>query len=191
MLRELLCTLTLLLCDPVQADVSAHTIMNLLRQTEGRADYTIPALGAFYESVRVESDSDDAVLMALLYRADHHKATLRCDTFLHPDAVNSAPDNNPKFEALLRAPLHDTHRARLSCTFSYFDDPERLRAFLTGAEIWAEHNLGELRPDPGPRGSKARIAHSAQTGETLGIISLADGPAPSAVLLWLADLSEE
>jgi hypothetical protein len=195
MLREILCLLGLAFCAPAQADVSAHTIINVLRQTDDDTEARLAALGSLYDSVQVQLDREDGrfgpVFVAGLYRGQVQKATLRCDTFVAPETVTSVVPNNPRFDALARAALTDGIRSRLSCTFLYLDKEREARAFQTGAEIWAEHNLGALTPDPGPRSATARLVHDPEAGETLSIIRSDGGPVTTVVLLWLADLKED
>lgn len=181
MWRDVLCAIGLGFCEPAQADVSAHTILNLLRQTAGEPEHTAAAMGAFYEDVQVLKEG----LQLSLIRAGVQKATLDCKTISGPLELETTL--NPKFLTALHAPFPPDTTARLFCTFDYTDGIEEMRAFVTGAEIWAEHALGPLIDDAGPRNEAARLSMHPTSGEVVSVFTTDD----SAVLLWIYDLKAQ
>ncbi len=171
MWREALCWLGLA-CAPepfdVQPDVSAATILNLLVQTEARADRMAPAFGALYEDVNVtlESTHPASGLHSVIFRlgrGGQERATLRCDTASAAEQM----EKSPSWSALLSgdmlaaatAPWADKQTRRSMCLFTYLDGAEKTKAFHQQAEIWAEHELGPLTADPAPGMPDQRSAH--------------------------------
>ena len=126
MWRDILRRLGMSPDEPVQPDVSAHTILNLLLQTEGREDLLIPALGSLYERVLSNSfDGEGAPQRGLsldLRRAQQPYAALIC--------LYDGPSGSDV--------------PATQCTFTYWDPADEVSAFLQQASGWAVQHLGTL-----------------------------------------------
>lgn len=119
MLRELLCTIGIA-CGAVQPDVSGHTIMNLLDQTQGDPELMVPALGSLYEDVKI-LQQDATGLVLDLWREDQPMAATQC---WQTDSLRS-------------------------CRFTYWDPSKQVEAFLSQASQWTLSQIGPLeQSDP-------------------------------------------
>ncbi len=152
MLKDILCWIGLATCEPVQPDVSAHTILNMLIQTEGRAELLLPALGSLYEEVTdFEKQLPDGIqsVTISLRRDDEQKAILKCSRMTAHGAALAALDSNklwPKNAMLV--PFGENKTTRSFCQFTYFDDFEYTQAFEDQGTDWATAQFGKLNTSP-------------------------------------------
>ena len=114
MLSEVLCALGIA-CGAVQPDVSGHTIMNLLDQTRGQAEFIVPALGSLYEDVTVKSQNETELNIEL-GRGQKPFSFVKCVRASEPP----------------------------SCSFSYRDNVPRIEEFLGQSSQWTLQEVGPI-----------------------------------------------
>lgn len=149
MLKDILCWIGLATCEPVQPDVSAHTILNMLVQTEGRAELLLPALGSLYEEVEVHAKTSEAgkdTIKVDLGRDGRRFAMLSCKRLYDKTLEAEREKHQTAFSLWAdarRSPLGPGYSARATCHFSYEDGKEENLAFLAGAEHWGTTTIGQ------------------------------------------------
>ncbi|THH35705.1 hypothetical protein E4Z66_11490 [Aliishimia ponticola] len=168
---------------PVQPDVSAFTILNMLDQLHRQPDVLRPALGSVYEEVVEGQQPDPSVPGALLLdlrRAGQTYAQLSCHRILTDNAPSAQHD--ALIDQARAAPLAKGARP-VYCRFTYWDGPDEVTAFLLQAEMWAESHVGPLAPAP-------RRLTAIGTGRAIALDRRTKGPQSEALLHLVLALSE-
>jgi len=176
-------------CEDPQPDVSAHTILNLIAQTEGQIDILPLTLGALYEHVHVLYKSDTATAKTITIQLGRDNtediAQLHCDTFFNaPRAPYPVIDT---LNTLIIQPIPPEHR-RVVCQFTYSDQTNRVQNFLTQAEMWSLSHIGETKTATQENAHSAKIAQAGSPTRALSLIHQTLENSHAAELVFLIDL---
>ncbi|MEP4197696.1 MAG: hypothetical protein ABJL99_18890 [Aliishimia sp.] len=193
-LNDILRALGLRADDPVQPDVSGHTILNLLVQGHGQPDVMLPAFGSLYERVDVLEQTDASTadvqrVAADLWRADQRYATVQCTTAQgeHASGVASQAEQGALWD-MARAPLQGSATQRVLCSFTYWDREPEASAFLQQASVWTDAEIGALEQEIGIDGGPQWTAISTAPVRAVTLARPARGDESTATVVLVMDL---
>lgn len=185
MLRDLLCALGFA-CAPVQPDVSAHTILNMLVQTNGAEEFLLPALGSLYEEVQIVGRSQEGpqFIAVHLKRGQRSPAQLRCNIFREAAALDGTVP-----EKVAQHIARPVDGARSHCFFSYIDDADHVLEFMMQAEMWAEAHVGPLQSDEFAGLDEVLSAARPAGDQSLSVVWSGPKPVATATVHLVVDLA--